>query len=136
MTAMFLVKRCSNCSRWNPRSANLCQYCGISLGRYRLCSRGHKNRWDAQFCGICGDVFLTPAAPPNTILQIAVEWSFFLVAIVVLAYFVWEQRFAILLSVGLLIALIYLTAWLFRPFARVLHLWMPWIFLFRLIRRR
>ncbi len=57
-------------------------------------------------------------------------------ALFVLGYFLWEQRFAILLSFGLLFALVYVTAWLFRPFGRVLHLWMPWIFLFRLIRKR
>jgi len=62
---MFALKKCPNCQRWNPRDSALCQYCGVSLGAYRICSRGHKNRWDAQHCGTCGDVFLTPALPPE-----------------------------------------------------------------------
>lgn len=77
-----------------------------------------------------------PAAPLAVSWQTAVEGFFLLVALFVFGYFLWEQRFAILLSLGLLFALLYLTAWLFRPFGRVLHLWVPWIFLLRLIRRR
>lgn len=132
----MLYKRCANCGRLNPRTSVVCQYCSVSLGRYRICSRGHANRWDAQFCGVCGDVFLSPAAPLAVPWQTAVEWFFLCVSLLVLGYFLWEQRFAILFSLALLFALLYLTAWLFRPFGRVLHLWMPWIFLFRLIRRR
>jgi len=132
----MLYKRCANCGRLNPTTSVVCQYCSVSLGRYRICSRGHKNRWDSQFCGVCGDVFLSPAAPLAAPWQTAVEAFFLFVSLFVLGYFLWEQRFAILLSLALLFALLYLTAWLLRPFGRVLHLWMPWIFLFRLIRRR
>ena len=132
----MLFRRCANCGRLNPTSSVVCQYCSVSLGRYRICSRGHKNRWDAQFCGVCADVFLSPAAPLAVHWQTVVEWFFAVAALAIFGYLLWEQRFAILVSLGLLFTLIYLTAWLFRPFARILHLWMPWIFLFRLIRRR
>lgn len=133
---MRFWKRCSNCGRLNPTDSVVCQYCSVSLGRYRVCSRGHQNRWDAQFCGICGDVFLSPAAPMAITWQTAVEGFFLLVALFVLGYFLWEQRTAVFFSLALLVVVLYFTGWLLRPFGRVLHLWMPWIFLFRLIRRR
>jgi len=129
------LNRCTNCGRLNPRDSVLCQYCGVSLGHYRICSRGHKNRWDAQFCGVCGDVFLSPAAPPDPIRTV-VGWAASGLGFVLLGYLLWEQRFSIFLLIALAGALLYLTAWLFRPFGRVLHLWMPWLFLFRLIRKR
>lgn len=37
---------------------------------------------------------------------------------------------------GLLVAILYFTGWLLRPFGRVLHLWMPWVLLFRIVRKR
>lgn len=133
---MKLYKRCANCGRLNPTSSIACQYCSVSLGRYRVSSRGHKNRWDAQFCGVCGDVFLSPAAPFALYWQTAVEWFFAGAALLVVGHFLWEQRYAIFLSMTLFLGALFLTAWLFRPFGRVLHLWMPWLFLFRLIRKR
>jgi len=93
----MFFKRCSNCGRLNPPSSVVCQYCSVSLGRYRVCSRGHKNRWDAQFCGTCGDVFLSPAAPLALTWQSAAEGLLLLVALSVLGYFLWEQRTAIFL---------------------------------------
>jgi len=65
-----------------------------------------------------------------------VEGFFLLVALFVLGYFLWDQRVAVFFSLALLVALLYFTGWLLRPFGRVLHMWMPWIFLFRLIRKR
>ncbi len=132
----MLYRRCANCGRLNPTSSVVCQYCSVSLGRYRVCSRGHKNRWDAQFCGICGDVFLSPAAPLSLTWQTGVEGFFLLVALFVLGYFLWEQRVAIALSLTLLFVVLLFTGWLLRPFGRFVQLWMPWIFLFRVIRRR
>ncbi len=133
---MLFYKRCANCGRLNPRTSVVCQYCSVSLGRYRVCSRGHKNRWDAQFCGTCGDVFLSPAAPLAFTWQSAAESFLLLVALLVLGYFLWEQRVTVFLSLAVLVVVLYFTAWLLRPFGRVLHLWMPWIFLFRLLKRR
>ena len=68
--------------------------------------------------------------------QSAIEGFFLLVALFVLGYFLWEQRTAVAVSLVLLFAILYFTGWLLRPFGRVLHMWMPWIFLFRIIRRR
>ncbi len=53
-----------------------------------------------------------------------------------LGYFLWEQRVTVFVSLALLAVALYFTAWLLRPSGRVIQLWMPWIFLFRLIRRR
>ena len=108
----------------------------VTLGRYRVCSRGHKNGWDAQFCGICGDVFLSPACPVALPWRSVVEGFFLLVALFVLGYFLWEQRTAIFLSLALLLAILYFAGWLLRPLGRAVQLWMPWIFLFRFIRKR
>ena len=125
----MLYKRCGNCGRLNPTNSVVCQYCSVSLGRYRVCSRGHKNRWDAQFCGICGDVFLSPASPVALPLRSVVKGFFLLVALFVLGYFLWEHRTVVFLSLALLLALLYFTGWLLRPFGRAVQLWMPWIFL-------
>lgn len=82
------------------------------------------------------DVFLSPAAPLTLTWQTAVEGFFLLVALFVLGYLLWEQRVVIALSLTLLFVVFLFTGWLVRPFGRAIQLWMPWVFLFRLIRRR
>lgn len=130
----MLVNRCANCGRLNPRGSVVCQYCSVSLGRYRMCSRGHKNRWDAQFCGTCGDVFLSPAGPLTW--QSAVEVLFLLVSLSMLGYFLWEQRAAVFVSLLFLVAILYFTGWLLRPFSSIMRGALPWLVLLRLLRRR
>lgn len=44
------------------------------------------------------------------------EWFFSAAALVVVVYFLWEQRVAILLALSMIVAILFLTAWLFRPF--------------------
>ena len=111
----MLFKRCANCGRLNPRTSVVCQYCSVSLGRYRMCSRGHANRWDAQFCGICGDVFLSPAAPSTHLWNVAADLVFAAGLIALMGYLVWQQRGAILISFVLLMAGLGLAQWLLRP---------------------
>ncbi|MCI0428901.1 MAG: hypothetical protein L0Z46_12890, partial [Nitrospiraceae bacterium] len=120
----------------NPRSSVVCQYCSVSLGRYRICSRGHANRWDAQFCGVCGDVFLSPSAPLRPFWDYAAEGLFSAGVLALIVYFLWELRGVFIMSLVLLLGLLLIMQWLFRPFGKALHLWMPWIFLFRLLRKR
>jgi len=128
-------KRCANCGKLNPRTSVVCQYCSVSLGRYRICSHRHVNRWDAQFCGICADVFLSPSAPLRPLWDYAAEGIFAAGLLALVGYILWEQRVAIFISLGLLLGFMYITAWFLRPFDRMLRFWMPWIFLFRLLRK-
>jgi len=44
---------CPHCNRWNIGSPLRCRYCGRTW-RVRICSAGHVNPADANFCGECG----------------------------------------------------------------------------------
>lgn len=132
----MLPKRCANCGKLNPRTSVVCQYCSVSLGRYRMCSRGHANRWDAQFCGTCGDVFLSPAAPLRPFWDVASEFLFAAGMVALAGYFLWQQRVSILISLVLLVALLAIAQWLLRPFTRLFPSWLGWLVLFRYLKKR
>lgn len=132
----MLFKRCANCGKLNPRTSVVCQYCSVSLGRYRMCSRGHANRWDAQFCGTCGDVFLSPAAPLRSVWEAGAELLFTAGVLSLVGYILWQQRVSILISLVLLIALLAIAQWLLRPFVRLFPSWLGWLVLFRYLKRR
>src|SRR5258707_14679804 len=52
------MKYCPFCKRLNSGRPAICNYCGRSW-YHRLCSRGHENPHDAQYCGNCGSTDMT-----------------------------------------------------------------------------
>jgi hypothetical protein len=132
----MFVKRCANCGKLNPRTSVVCQYCSVSLGRYRMCSRGHQNRWDAQFCGTCGDVFLSPPGPLRSLWEVSAELLFSAGMLALFGYFLWQQRVSILIILALFVVVLAIAQWLLRPFARLLPSWLGWFVLFRYLKRR
>lgn len=59
------MKYCSFCKRLNSGRPKICMYCGRSWHQ-RLCSRGHENPSDAQYCGTCGSTELTETVGPRS----------------------------------------------------------------------
>lgn len=55
------MKFCPHCSRWNIGKPSRCRYCGRTWGE-RICSAGHVNPADANFCGECGRAELSEPA--------------------------------------------------------------------------
>jgi len=55
------MKFCPHCNRWNIGTPSRCRYCGRTWGE-RVCSAGHLNPADANFCGECGRAELSEPA--------------------------------------------------------------------------
>jgi len=55
------MKFCPHCNRWNIGTPSRCRYCGTTWGE-RICSAGHVNPPDANFCGECGRAELSEPA--------------------------------------------------------------------------
>jgi len=55
------MKFCPHCNRWNIGTPLRCRYCGRTWGE-RICSAGHLNPPDANFCGECGRAELSEPA--------------------------------------------------------------------------
>jgi hypothetical protein len=55
------MKFCPHCNRWNLGTPQRCRYCGRTWGE-RICSAGHPNPADANFCGECGRAELSEPA--------------------------------------------------------------------------
>ncbi len=64
------MKFCPHCHRWNPGQPQRCRYCGRTWA-VRICTAGHINPADAQFCGECGRPNMSePAGPMPLILRL------------------------------------------------------------------
>ncbi len=61
------MKFCPHCSRWNIGTPARCRYCGRTWGE-RICSAGHVNPADANFCGECGRAELSEPAGRTPLL--------------------------------------------------------------------
>src|SRR6476646_7974291 len=61
------MRRCTSCFRFQPGSPTYCAYCGRSLD-VRICSRGHRNPRNVQFCSECGSSELSTPTPPASFL--------------------------------------------------------------------
>src|SRR5262249_47309720 len=81
------MRYCPNCKRLNFRRPVICMYCGRTWN-VRLCPRGHVNRFDANFCGQCGNTELTDTSGPSPIWIRTIKWISYLVALIAIIYFV------------------------------------------------
>jgi|ERR1051326_5600285 hypothetical protein len=62
------MRRCTNCFRFHPGSPTHCSQCGRTFN-VRICSRGHVNHRNVQFCTQCGSADLSTPAPPASLTQ-------------------------------------------------------------------
>ncbi len=62
------MRRCTQCFRFHPGSPTFCSYCGRSFD-VRICSRGHRNPRQAEYCAECGSADLSTASPPASFLH-------------------------------------------------------------------
>src|SRR5687768_16538400 len=114
------MRRCTSCFRFQPGSPTYCAYCGRSFD-VRICSRGHRNPRDVQFCSECGSGDLSTPSPRASFLHRlsgAVLYVFagltilILVGTAVLAFFYsidWEAVGPDLMALVLMLGLLYWT---------------------------
>src|SRR5262245_31850820 len=61
------MRRCTYCFRFHPGSPTYCSRCGRTFN-VKICSRGHVNHRDVQFCSQCGSAEFSTPAPRATLL--------------------------------------------------------------------
>lgn len=59
------MRRCTYCFRFHPGSPTYCSHCGRTFN-VKICSRGHVNHRDVQFCSQCGSAEFSTPAPRAT----------------------------------------------------------------------
>ncbi len=62
------MKYCPNCQQWNHGKPIRCRYCSRTWN-VKLCSLGHVNPIDANYCGECGRAELSEPAGTNSLIN-------------------------------------------------------------------
>ena len=112
------MRRCTSCFRFHPGTPTFCSYCGRSFD-VRICSRGHRNPRDVQFCAECGSADLSTPAPPASFLHRLSGLALYLFSGVVIGIFVLTAVLGVLYSIdwsvlsGPLVALVLMLGFLY-----------------------
>ena len=77
------MRHCTYCYRFHPGSPTYCSHCGRTFN-VKLCSRGHVNQRDVQFCSQCGSAEFSTPAPRPGFLHYLSGFALYLVTILTL----------------------------------------------------
>jgi len=78
------MKYCPTCKQWNIGKPMRCRYCGRTWD-VRICSAGHINPADTNFCGECGRTSLSePADRSPLIIKFLKIWKGLIVIVCIL----------------------------------------------------